>query len=101
MKFSASKIWISAILVAAVGILFPPRRDTEQGRDRETIPSRQFLWSSSLYEGSRYSGGVALTARIDIEKLVLELVLIGALSGAMAIGAGHCCRSDPSSKVAL
>ncbi len=87
---------MAAILAAVVCIVFPPRRDTEQGRDRETIPSRQFLWSSSLYEGSRYAGGVALTARIDLEKLVLELALLGALAGAVAIGPGHCCQSEPT-----
>ena len=57
MKSKASKIWVVALLLALVCIVFPPRRDTEQGRDRESTPSRRFLWADTLVavapDGSR------------------------------------------------
>jgi len=80
-------------MAALLCLVFPPRRDTEQGRDREGIPSRRFLESDKLYEGSATQLG-PLVARIDHEKLALELLALGALAGAISIGLGRSCRSD-------
>ena len=92
MTTRASKIWLIALSLALVCILFPPRRDTEQGHDREGIPSRRFLWSGDLYEGSPAGfPGNHLTARIDLEKLTLELSALATVSIAIAL-ASRCCR---------
>jgi hypothetical protein len=93
MKSKTSKIWATALLLTLICIVFPPRRDTEQGRDREGIPARRFLWSNDLYKGSPASG-VYLAARIDLEKSALELLALAALTSAIAVGTGCCCRSD-------
>jgi hypothetical protein len=97
MKSRISKTWGVALLLALVCIVFPPRRDTEQGRDREGIPSRRFLWAGDLYEGSRATADFHLVARIDLEKLALELLALGALTSLIAVGAGCCGRSDKQS----
>jgi hypothetical protein len=93
MKSKTSKIWATALLLILICIVFPPRRDTEQGRDRDGIPTRRFLWSNDLYKGS-LTPGVQMGARIDLEKLALELSALAALTSAIAVGAGCCCRSD-------
>jgi hypothetical protein len=58
---------------------------------------RRFLWSGDLYEGSRATTDFHLIARIDLEKLALELVALGALTSAITAGIGSCCRSDKQS----
>ena len=85
MKRNLRWIWTVALLVALTAIVFPPRRDTEGGLDREGIPSRRFLWSADLYQGSLAIPDVHLVARIDLEKLATELLALAALGGALTL----------------
>lgn len=92
MKSNLSRIWVIVLTLSLVCTVFPPRRDTEQGRDREGIPPRRFLWSSCLYEGSATAAGYHF-ARIDLEKLSLEVLSLAALGGILSLAMG-CCRSE-------
>jgi hypothetical protein len=74
------RIWAAALLVALMAIVFPPRRDTEQGRDRASIPSRRFLWSADLYQGSLAGTNIYLVARIDVERLATELLALATMA---------------------
>ncbi len=85
MKSRTSRLWLIPLLMALVCLVFPPRRNTDQGHDRDGVLPRRFLWSSDLYQGSRTSMG-PLVARLDLEKLVLELFALGALSGMLRFG---------------
>ena len=99
MKCRPSPIWVVFLIAAVLCLVFPPRRDTEQGRDREGIPSRRFLESDKLCEGSPTGSSPLgpLVARIDHEKLAIELLALGALAGAISVGLGCRCRIDPQS----
>jgi hypothetical protein len=82
MKSRTPGIWALLFFLALICIVLPPRRDTFDGRDTGSIPSRVFLWSSDLYQGSE--SGSRLQARIDCEKLGLELLALGTLGTASA-----------------
>lgn len=92
MKSNLSRLWLVVLTLSLACIVFPPRRDTEQGRDREGIPPRRFLWSSSLYEGSATAVGHHF-ARIDLEKLSLEILSLAASGGILSLALG-CCRTE-------
>ena len=74
-----AKAWTVAAIVAFLAVIFPPRRDTDQGRDRDSI-SRGFLWSRDLYKGSKTVVGFHV-ARIDHQKLALELIATAIIGG--------------------
>jgi hypothetical protein len=93
MRIKVSGIWILALLVATCCILFPPRRNTEQGQDRESAPLRLFLWSDDLYQGSQTSFG-HLGARLDLQRLALELLGISTISGAIVLARGLFSKSE-------
>ena len=91
MKSGTSRLWLVPLLIALLCIVFPPRRDTDQGHDRDGVLPRRFLWSSDLYQGSGTSFGY-LVARVDFERLVLEMLALGALSSLVALGFASRCR---------
>ncbi len=93
MKPGIALLWMATLIVMMICVLFPPRRDTEQGHDRENVLPREFLWSSELYQGSPTSVG-NLVARIDLEKLALELLLTAAASGAITIAGVFMAKTE-------